>query len=217
MARADEYRFRVTPETAEKFNAMAAAHGISWTAMFAVLVNTYGSAKTPLELRQNSANDGSAKTPLELRQNSANDGQIAESVGDYRGLVKDPNQEGEGETKLTNTHQEGVSGEPKKPDKTKKPEEDHPGFEDFSAAFPARCPRIDWVTAKKAWNKHKPDVAVVVEALAWQDAEWPDWQRKDERGKYIIEAPAVWINQHRWGRARPAAPKEPPSGKPARI
>ena len=94
MARADEYRFRVTPETAEKFNAMAAAHGISWTAMFAVLVNTYGSAKTPLELRQNSANDG----------------QIAESVGDYRGLVKDPNQEGEGETKLTNTHQEGVSG-----------------------------------------------------------------------------------------------------------
>lgn len=92
-----------------------------------------------------------------------------------------------------------------------KGQSDHPGFDDFKAAFPRECPRINWSEARKAWNKHRPDLAVVLAALEWQKAEYADWQHADATGKHVfIEAPAVWINQHNWERERPVKRAEPP-------
>lgn len=74
------------------------------------------------------------------------------------------------------------------------------GFAEFWAAYPRRCPRRNRSQAEKAWRKHKPDLRRVLDALAWQDAEYPDWQCDGGR---FIEAPAVWINQHGWEREMP--------------
>jgi hypothetical protein len=65
------------------------------------------------------------------------------------------------------------------------------GFEEFYNAYPKKKSKID---AKKAWLKHKPNIDLVLKALAWQ-IESDSWQEKD--GKFI-PYPASYINAGGW-------------------
>ncbi|MBM3276236.1 MAG: hypothetical protein FJZ00_13870 [Candidatus Sericytochromatia bacterium] len=76
----------------------------------------------------------------------------------------------------------------------------HPGFEEFWLAYPRRCSRRNRAEAMKSWNRAKPNLPIVLDALAWQDREFPDWQKE---GGAFIEAPSVWLNNKRWERERP--------------
>ena len=48
--------------------------------------------------------------------------------------------------------------------------------------------------AAKAWEKQKPDIDQVLNALAWQTVQ-PNWTK--DGGQYVPN-PATYINQQRW-------------------
>lgn len=62
-------------------------------------------------------------------------------------------------------------------------------FDQFWSAYPRRVAKI---AARKAWEKHRPDLRTVLDALEWQTREW----MKDDL-KYI-PYPASWLNAGRW-------------------
>ena len=64
-------------------------------------------------------------------------------------------------------------------------------FEDFWYKYPKK---VGKVAAIKSWNKMKPDILLVIDALNWQ-IETKQWQQED--GKYIPN-PATYLNQGRW-------------------
>jgi hypothetical protein len=64
-------------------------------------------------------------------------------------------------------------------------------FEDFWYKYPKK---VGKEAALKAWNKMKPDIMQVIDALNWQ-RETRQWQAED--GKYIPN-PATYLNQGRW-------------------
>lgn len=62
-------------------------------------------------------------------------------------------------------------------------------FDRFWSAYPRKVAKL---AARKAWDKHKPDLQTVLDALAWQTREWA---RDDPR---FIPHPASWLNAGRW-------------------
>ena len=64
-------------------------------------------------------------------------------------------------------------------------------FDQFWSIYPKRTGKA---AALKAWNKIRPDISIVLKALAWQK-ESKQWF---EKGGQFIPNPATWINQHRW-------------------
>lgn len=64
-------------------------------------------------------------------------------------------------------------------------------FEDFWYKYPKK---VGKEAALKAWNKMKPDIIQVIDAINWQ-RESKQWQQED--GKYIPN-PATYLNQGRW-------------------
>ena len=64
-------------------------------------------------------------------------------------------------------------------------------FEDFWYFYPKKVGKD---AAIKAWNKVKPDILLVSDALKWQK-ESKQWQAED--GRYIPN-PATYLNQGRW-------------------
>jgi len=64
-------------------------------------------------------------------------------------------------------------------------------FEDFWYKYPKK---VGKEAAIKSWNKMKPDILLVIDALNWQ-VETKQWQQED--GKYIPN-PATYFNQGRW-------------------
>ena len=64
-------------------------------------------------------------------------------------------------------------------------------FDDFWYKYPKKVGKVD---AIKSWNKMKPDILLVIDALNWQ-IETKQWQQ--EGGKYIPN-PATYLNQGRW-------------------
>lgn len=65
------------------------------------------------------------------------------------------------------------------------------GFSEFWSAYPRKVGKSE---AGKAWQKHKPDLAVVLKALEAQKQS-DQWQR--DGGKFIPH-PSTWLNQKRW-------------------
>lgn len=64
-------------------------------------------------------------------------------------------------------------------------------FEDFWYKYPKKVGKD---AALKSWNKNKPDILMVIDALNWQ-IDSKQWQQED--GKYIPN-PATYLNQGRW-------------------
>lgn len=67
-------------------------------------------------------------------------------------------------------------------------------FDTFWAAYPKKKSKDD---ARKAWDKRRPDAAllqVILTALQ-QQGQSPDWQK--EHGRYI-PFPATWLNRGQW-------------------
>lgn len=65
------------------------------------------------------------------------------------------------------------------------------GFDEFWNAYPKKNSKG---RAEQAWKKHKPNIDLVLNALAWQ-VESEKWQEKD--GKFI-PYPASYINAQAW-------------------
>lgn len=65
------------------------------------------------------------------------------------------------------------------------------GFNEFWNAYPKKNSKG---RAEQAWKKHKPNIDLVMKALAWQ-IESDKWQEKD--GKFI-PYPASYINAQAW-------------------
>lgn len=65
------------------------------------------------------------------------------------------------------------------------------GFDEFWNAYPRKIGRG---AALSAWNKKKPDLQKVLDAIAWQSKS--DGWTKDN-GKFIPH-PTTWLNQDRW-------------------
>jgi hypothetical protein len=68
------------------------------------------------------------------------------------------------------------------------------GFDAFWAAYPKKKAKDD---ARKAWQKRRPDAAllrVILDALQ-QQRQSPDWQK--ENGRYV-PFPATWLNRGQW-------------------
>jgi hypothetical protein len=65
------------------------------------------------------------------------------------------------------------------------------GFAEFWSAYPKK---IGKGNAEKAWEKHRPDLAVCLAAVSVQSASI-DWLK--DNGQFIPH-PATWINQRRW-------------------
>jgi uncharacterized protein YdaU (DUF1376 family) len=65
------------------------------------------------------------------------------------------------------------------------------GFKSFWEAYPKK---VGKGFAAKAWEKHKPDLDQVLNALAWQTVQ-PNWTKNG--GQYVPN-PATYINQQRW-------------------
>lgn len=96
--------------------------------------------------------------------------------------------------------------------KPKKQEED--SFTRFYQAYPRHAGKA---AAQKAWDKLRPDEALLSQMLAaleWQRAS-PGWTK--DGGQYI-PYPATWLNQRRWEDERPdqAQPRNEPAGERAR-
>jgi hypothetical protein len=70
-------------------------------------------------------------------------------------------------------------------------------FEDFWYKYPKKVGKAD---ALKSWNKVKPDILLVIDALNWQ-INSRQWRAED--GKYIPN-PATYLNQGRWQDEAPA-------------
>lgn len=64
-------------------------------------------------------------------------------------------------------------------------------FDQFWSAYPRK---IGKAAALKAWNKHKPDIDLVLKALEWQKKS-PQWFKNN--GIYIPHG-STWINGSRW-------------------
>lgn len=64
-------------------------------------------------------------------------------------------------------------------------------FNEFWLSYPKKTGKE---AARKAWNKTRPNITIVLNALAWQK-ESKQWF---EKGGQFIPNPATWINQHRW-------------------
>lgn len=76
----------------------------------------------------------------------------------------------------------------------------HAGFDAFWAAYPNKT-GID--RARKAWNKHTPDVKAVHAALKWQ-RESRRWT--DDDGQFVPYA-STWINNKSWADEPPSTHK----------
>lgn len=74
-------------------------------------------------------------------------------------------------------------------------------FEEFWKAYPRHDAKQ---VALVSWNKLKPPIIDVMEALAWQTKQ-ENWLK--DNGKFIPHA-ATWLNQRRWEDEKPIAFKE---------
>jgi hypothetical protein len=70
----------------------------------------------------------------------------------------------------------------------KKTTNEHDGFDEFWSIYPNRAGKAQ---ALKAWNKHKPDLNLVLEAIAWQK-ETDGWKRG------FVPMASTYINNARW-------------------
>jgi uncharacterized protein YdaU (DUF1376 family) len=64
-------------------------------------------------------------------------------------------------------------------------------FEIFWRAYPKK---VGKETARKSWNKIRPNLQDVLNALAWQK----DSKQWFEKGGQFIPNPSTYLNQHRW-------------------
>jgi uncharacterized protein YdaU (DUF1376 family) len=64
-------------------------------------------------------------------------------------------------------------------------------FEDFWYKYPKKTGKL---AARKAWDKMKPDILQVIDALNWQI---PSRQWQEQDGRFILN-PATYLNQGRW-------------------
>ena len=64
-------------------------------------------------------------------------------------------------------------------------------FDVFWQAFPKKKKKED---ARKAWEKIRPNIEVVLKALEWQKKS-PEWFKQ---GGQFIPYPATWIRSHSW-------------------
>lgn len=71
------------------------------------------------------------------------------------------------------------------------------GFTEFWQAYPRK---VGKGAAEKAWSKLKPDLQIVLSALAWQSRQ--DGWTKDQGA--FIPHPATYLNQRRWEDEKPA-------------
>jgi len=86
----------------------------------------------------------------------------------------------------------------------KMPPDSAEAFEQFWASYPRWCLHRNRAAAEKIWNKHVGKnvgmlLPEILAALEWQKKR-DCWSKKNAR---FIEAPAVWLNQHRWKTERP--------------
>jgi hypothetical protein len=77
--------------------------------------------------------------------------------------------------------------------------EDHPGFDDFWSIYPRKDDKKD---AIQSWNKEKPDLQVVMEALSWQVPMWTEPQ--------YIPLPTTYLNKRRFENQPPVIVKPKP-------
>lgn len=87
---------------------------------------------------------------------------------------------------------------------------DAQGFDDFWNTYPRK---VGKQSALKAWIKHKPDLQVVLAALAWQ-TKLPEWTK--DGGSFIPHA-ATYLNGARWedefqGNSKPVTILKNPDG-----
>jgi hypothetical protein len=73
-------------------------------------------------------------------------------------------------------------------DKISKERSSHEGFDLFWSEYPNKSAKVQ---AQKAWNKHKPDLDIVMSALSWQK------ESKQWKSGYV-PLPATYINGARW-------------------
>jgi uncharacterized protein YdaU (DUF1376 family) len=71
-------------------------------------------------------------------------------------------------------------------------------FDIFWSAYPKK---VGKEAARKAFDKTRPNIEVVLKAIAWQK-ESKAWF---EKGGQFIPNPATWINQHRWDDEQPVS------------
>jgi hypothetical protein len=64
-------------------------------------------------------------------------------------------------------------------------------FDEFWSLYPKK---IGKNAARKSWNKIRPNIEAVIQALTWQKQS-KQWF---EKGGQFIPNPSTWINQHRW-------------------
>jgi len=79
---------------------------------------------------------------------------------------------------------------------------DWEGFEEFWIAYPRKTAKSD---ALKAWNKIKPDLITVLNALDWQRKS-EDWTK--DSGQYI-PYPASYLNSKRYEDEKPKPKAQP--------
>jgi hypothetical protein len=79
---------------------------------------------------------------------------------------------------------------------------DWEGFEEFWTAYPRKTAKSD---ALKAWNKIKPDLITVLNALDWQRKS-EDWTK--DSGQYI-PYPASYLNSKRYEDEKPKPKAQP--------
>lgn len=77
------------------------------------------------------------------------------------------------------------------------------GFDVFWKSYPRK---VGKPVAFKAWNKQKPDLALVLTALAWQRTS-EQWAR--DNGQFIPH-PSTYLNQRRWEDEPPSAQIQAP-------
>ena len=70
-------------------------------------------------------------------------------------------------------------------------------FNEFWLAYPKK---VGKESARKAWNKTRPDIEVILKALSWQK-ESSQWFKN---GGQFIPNPATYLNQHRFLDERPS-------------
>lgn len=75
---------------------------------------------------------------------------------------------------------------------------------DFDVFWQAYPKKVNKGSAIKAWQKHKPDLQIVLNALEWQKK---DRQWTKENGEYIPH-PASYLNAQKWLDEAPASSNE---------
>lgn len=95
---------------------------------------------------------------------------------------------------LPTPSQEGLET-PKSKNKSKDKDKDKDlelnAFEQFWKAYPKKVAKQD---ALKAWGQVKPELQIILDALAWQRKQ-EDWVK--DNGKFI-PYPATWLRDNRW-------------------